>query len=172
MNEPAGIIIALDPGDTETAWVKVNTDRKVLDHGHQPNVEILGLLTHVFTNCVIETDPAPVIVCESVESYGMAVGKTVFETCRWEGRFHQKAVDLTLPFHRLYRRQVKMHLCGNNRAKDTNIRQALVDKLGDKGTAKEPGPTRGVSGHIWAALAVAVTFIETQHIKNQQLTIV
>jgi hypothetical protein len=41
------------------------------------------------------------------------------------------------------------------RAKDANIRQALIDKLGAVGTKKAPGPLYGISGHLWAALAVA-----------------
>jgi hypothetical protein len=43
------------------------------------------------------------------------------------------------------------------RAKDQNIRQALIDRLGPPGTKKNPGPTYGVTSHMWSALAVAVT---------------
>jgi hypothetical protein len=168
MSKPIQHIYGIDPGPTETAWVKATTDRKILDHGFQPNDEVLGLLTVAFTDWSFGPMPKPIVVCEMVESFGMTVGKTIFETVLWIGRFEQKAFDLSLPFHRLFRRQVKMHLCGNNGAKDANIRQALIDKLGDKGTAAEPGPTRGISGHVWAALAVAVTFIETQQIAKQQ----
>jgi hypothetical protein len=42
------------------------------------------------------------------------------------------------------------------RAKDPNVRQALLDKIGPVGTKKNPGPLYGVSGHGWSALAVAV----------------
>jgi len=58
----------------------------------------------------------------------------------------------------VFRRDVKMHLCGSARAKDANIRQALLDRLGPVGTKKAPGPLYGVKSHIWAALAVAVTY--------------
>jgi hypothetical protein len=57
----------------------------------------------------------------------------------------------------VYRRDVKMFLCGSNRAKDGNIRQALLDLVGPQGTKKAPGPTYGLRGDEWAALAVAVT---------------
>ena len=70
----------------------------------------------------------------------------------------------------VYRKDVKMHLCGSMRAKDTNIRQAIIDRYpasgGGKcpqiGTKKEPGPLYGVSKDIWSALAVAITYSETK----------
>ena len=104
------------------------------------------------------------IAIEMIASYGMAVGKEVFETCVWIGRFVQAAgVDRV---RLVYRKDVKLHLCGSPRAKDANIRQALIDRWGGKaeavGTVKRPGPLYGVKSHAWAALAVAVTALETK----------
>ena len=66
----------------------------------------------------------------------------------------------------VYREDVKLHLCGSPRAKDANIRQALIDRWGGKaeavGTVKKPGPLYGVKSHAWSALAVAVTALETR----------
>jgi hypothetical protein len=103
-----------------------------------------------------------------IASYGMAVGREVFETCVWIGRFTQAwhapaAVEL------VYRQDVKLHLCGNPRARDANIRQALLDlfpragggKTPQIGTKAKPGPLYGVSSHAWPALAVAITALET-----------
>ena len=42
---------------------------------------------------------------------------------------------------RVKRSAVKLHQCGSNRAKDANVRQALIDKMGPPGTKKAPGPT-------------------------------
>lgn len=100
------------------------------------------------------------VVCEMVACYGMAVGKEVFETCVWIGRFWQSADYELKPFYRLKRLDVKLHMCGQPRAKDANIRQALVDKFGGKGTKKNPGPTYGISADVWQALALAVTWAE------------
>ena len=55
----------------------------------------------------------------------------------------------------VYRSEVKMHLCHTAKAKDGNIRQALIDKYGEPGTKKKPGKLYGVASHIWPALAVA-----------------
>jgi hypothetical protein len=81
----------------------------------------------------------------------MPVGAEVFTTCRWIGRFEERCKT---PVKLVFRKDVKMHLCGTPRAKDGNIRQSLIDKHGIVGTKKNPGPLFGVSSHIWAALAV------------------
>ena len=62
-----------------------------------------------------------------------------------------------------------MHLCGNNSAKDSNVRQALIDRFprsgGGKtpqiGTKGDPGPLYGIKKDEWAALGVAITTLET-----------
>lgn len=142
-------LLALDPGTTETGWV-VFCDGRIAASGISPNDDVLEM--------VGESQGA--LAIEMIASYGMPVGKEVFETCVWIGRFvqtwHQPdAVRL------VYRKDVKMHLCGSPRAKDANIRQALIDKLGPQGTKKDPGPTYGIKSHAWAALGVAVTALET-----------
>lgn len=139
-------ILAVDPGTTESGFVRYERGR-VIDSGVVENGLMLAL---------IQTSRADVLALEMVASYGMAVGREVFETVRWIGRFQQawrdpEAVKL------VYRRDVKLHLCGSPRAKDPNIRQALLDKLGPVGTKKQPGPCYGVKSHAWAALGVAVT---------------
>jgi len=62
---------------------------------------------------------------------------------------------------RISRRAVKLHLCGSARAKDANIRQALIDRYGGSaaiGRKAAPGPLYGVSKDVWSALAIAVTY--------------
>jgi hypothetical protein len=93
------------------------------------------------------------VACEMIASYGMAVGASTFETCVWIGRFIEVArVEVEL----IYRKDIKLFLCGTMRAKDANIRQALLDRIGPHGTKAQPGPTYGIKSHTWAALAVAV----------------
>jgi hypothetical protein len=92
----------------------------------------------------------------------MAVGREVFETVFAIGMFSQHVRGIRL----VPRRDVKMHLCQSPRAKDGNIRQALLDRCGVVGTKKSPGPLYGISQHRWSALAVAVTAFErdaTEH---------
>jgi hypothetical protein len=62
------------------------------------------------------------------------------------------------------RKAIKSHLCSTTQAKDKDIRAALIDRLGEPGTKKNPGPTYGISGDCWAALSVCVTWAD-QHDK-------
>ena len=83
---------------------------------------------------------------------GMSVGKEVFHTCLLIGRMIQIAPQAKL----ILRPTIKGIICGNARAKDANVSQALKDQVGQPGRKKAPGPTYGVSKHAWQALAVAV----------------
>jgi len=137
------MILALDPGTSHTAFVQYDQQR-IVDHGHLPNAEIRQILIGR------EYDR---VACEMIASYGMAVGASTFETCVWIGRFIEVSrVDVEL----IFRKDIKLFLCGTMRAKDANIRQALIDKIGPQGTKAQPGPTYGIKSHSWAALAVAV----------------
>ena len=78
------------------------------------------------------------VVIEMIASYGMAVGKEVFDTCVWIGRFKQIANSLEIDVEYIYRKEEKMNLCHSMRAKDSNIRQALIDRFGVVGTKKNP----------------------------------
>jgi hypothetical protein len=62
---------------------------------------------------------------------------------------------------RIPRLKVKLHLCHDSRAKDANIRAALIDRFGKPGTKKNPGALYGVTRDLWSALAVAITFWDT-----------
>ncbi len=65
------------------------------------------------------------------------------------------------------RRDVKLHICRSAKAKDGNIRQALIDRFGPVGTKKAPGPLFGISNHRWAALAVAVTAFDLEQTDHE-----
>lgn len=75
------------------------------------------------------------IVIEMIASYGMPVGKEVFETCVWIGKFAQAS---GLKENYIYRKDEKINLCHSMKAKDSNIRQALIDRFGPVGTKRNP----------------------------------
>ena len=136
-------ILAIDPGNTESAWV--DFDGSVIDCGIVGNEEMLTVVRGAMKGQ---------LAIEMIESFGMPVGKEVFETVFWSGRFIQAWEPR--PWVKVYRKEVKLHLCQSPRAKDPNIRQALLDRIGPQGTKKDKGPTYGIKSHLWAALAVAV----------------
>jgi hypothetical protein len=99
----------------------------------------------------------------------MPVGKEVFDTCIWTGRFiqaHKEAHGLKAEHTLVYRKDVKIHFCHSMKAKDSNIRQALIDRFGGKdkaiGKKNAPGPLYGVSKDMWQALAVGLFWMDTQ----------
>ena len=137
------ITVGIDPGPRESSYV-VWDGQRVIESGDLPTQELAEYLDSA-SDC-------DTVACEWIESFGMAVGREVFETVFAIGAFSQHAALRLVP-----RRDVKMHLCASPRAKDGNIRQALIDRLGAVGTKKAPGPLFGIAGHRWSALAVAVT---------------
>ncbi|MEN7526999.1 hypothetical protein [Cupriavidus sp. DL-D2] len=143
-------ILAIDPGTTESGWC-VLAEGAAIASGVLPNAALLSYVTGV---SLTRTDTT--LAIEMIASYGMAVGREVFETVWWIGRFTQ-AWHSPEAVMRVYRQDVKLHLCKTPRAKDANVRQALIDLIGPQGTKKQPGPTYGVKSHAWAALGVAVT---------------
>lgn len=141
-------LLAIDPGTTESAWV-VWDGASILDHGTEPNNALMSRIrTRAYepTKCCIEM----------VASFGMPVGAEVFETVYWIGRYAEAFGIAAVT--RLTRIEIKNHLCHTSRAKDSNIRQAIIDRLGPVGKKKTPGPCFGISGDEWSALAVAITF--------------
>ena len=151
------MIIAIDPGNEKSAYVLMDEDYKPIAFGIDENEQIL---LHI--DCYIESESIDAVVIERISSYGMAVGATVFDTCIWIGRFAQKAEDYGCKVEYIYRSEEKMNLCHSMKAKDGNIRQALIDRFGVVGTKKDKGWFYGVSKDVWAAIAVGVTYLDKQ----------
>ena len=157
-------ILAIDPGTERSAWLIYDSDKEIIEQkGIYKNDEIL-LLPQRY--CYDE------LVIEMVACYGMPVGKTVFETCVWIGRFYEGLRQYYC--HLVYRKDVKMYLCNSMRAKDSNIRQALIDRFGPGrekaiGTKRTPGPLYGIKKDIWSALALAVTYASKYEELNEAL---
>lgn len=150
-------IIAIDPGDIESGFCvygyDIKSNLKILEVGIEKNENILSFLqTNGCDNKILSI--------EMIASYGMPVGKEVFDTCVWIGRYIQA---WGFKYNLIYRREIKMHFCNSMKAKDTNIIQALVDRFGNvnkhgkysKGTKKDPGFFYGFSDDMWSAFALA-----------------
>ncbi len=151
-------VIGIDPGPKEHAAV-------MLSRGNAT---------------VIEADPltigAAIIACgadvcifafEQFAPYGSSLDdgslRTIFETGRLVERLQViPGLHCGMIFVGLRRQQVKRYLVGRAACGDPQVRGALIERFGPTkelavGTKKAPGPLYGISGHHWAALAVAVT---------------
>jgi len=153
-------IIAIDPGSEQSAFV-IYDKGKIIEFGKYKNKDMLFIVgaRKVESHLAIE-----MVAC-----YGMPVGKTIFDTCVWIGRFIEAwGRDYT----QIYRKEVTLCLCNSVRAKDPNVRQAIIDRYPSTGGGKipqigikaKPGPLYGISEDVWAALGVAICFSEIKEL--------
>lgn len=147
------LIIAIDPGNIESAYV-VWDGQRVHAKDKVSNDEALALLS-LYTNW---TGVPVTVVIEMIACYGKPVGKEVFDTCVWVGRFleHWRLCSKQ-PYELVYRTTVKRYICKMTRAKDSDVRKAIIDRFGAPGTKANPNPiTYGMRKDIWQAFALAV----------------
>lgn len=146
-------ILAIDPGPVRSAYVvldgQVVREHAILDNAEHRQILALRAMDQIIGVCAVEM----------IASYGMAVGAEVFETCVEIGRLCEiwkrwRAIE---PY-RVTRLTVKQALCHDSRAKDANIRAALIDRFGGPSCIKKGGALYKVRGDEWAALAVACTY--------------
>lgn len=153
--------LAIDAGNVESAYILCDYDYQIIEKGKVPNDDLLKIVT---------AGDYDELVLEMVACYGMPVGKEVFETCVWIGRYWEASPAEEKAY--IYRKDEKMNLCNSMRAKDSNIRQALIDRFAKfdfkngKGTKANPDHFYGFKADIWAAYAVAVTYIDKKRIYN------
>jgi hypothetical protein len=151
-------VVGIDPGTEVTAWVRLDHKcRCVKEHAIEGNNAVLSRILEWQ-----RLPRSPRVVVEMIESFGMPVGKEIFETVWWIGRYCQADQCAA----RMTRRDVKLHVCGQMRGvNDSTIRQAMLDRFGPGreaaiGKKKSPGPLYGIRKDEWQALAVAVTFYD------------
>lgn len=143
------IYLGIDPGTKESGWALLE-GKTVIGAGVSSNDQLLYSIKNM---------TADVLALEVFEARGMPIGEDSIETILFTGMLMRAWGN---KLRRVRRSEVKLHLCGTSRAKDANVRQALIDLIGAPGTKKNPGPTYGVTSHAWAALAAAYTARGTQ----------
>ena len=108
------VILSIDPGTSLSAYLVMETeDYKILDKGKVANDVLIGM---------VRTGYFDMLAIEGFQSFGMPVGKEVFDTAYYIGRLMQIAEDLGSKVRMVYRSEVKLHHCLTPRAKDANIR--------------------------------------------------
>ena len=155
-------VVGIDPGPLESAYV-VWDGTKVKEACNVPNITMLrflsdGSFTHD-VHCAIE----------HVRGFGVMASDSLFDTCIWSGRFLQAFGEHRCTW--VPRKQVSAHLCGTaGISHDKFVREALITRFGGKdmaiGKKAAPGPLYGISGHLWAALAVAIVWHDN-HVKSE-----
>lgn len=157
------LLIGLDPGSQATALVVYSTIvgrpdyRATLPNDHVPAV-LAGLYMPAIKALVIEQSKGYTL---PGGRSGRFVPEQILETCEWIGYFRRCWGELGGRTEKLDRRDVKLHLLGRASGTDAQIREALLDLVGPRGTKSDPGPTYGIKADQWAALAVAFVWAET-----------
>lgn len=147
-------LLAIDPGNVLSAYVVVDEELRPLSFGKVPNEDLLD---------IVRDEEYDDIVVEMIASYGMPVGREVFDTCRMIGRIEERAVR---PVHFVFRKDEKIAICGSMRATDATIRRALIDRFAKhdlktgKGSKSNPDWFFGFAKDVWSAFAVAMTYME------------
>ena len=156
-------IIAIDPGNIQSGYCVIDSNTlRPMEFGKIDNADLLKKL---YTATEQGWKWA---VIEMVASYGMSVGREVFDTVFWIGRFSE-ALNAHCPVRLLCRIEEKRHICHSARANDASIRRALIDRFADhdlkngRGTKKKPDFFYGFKADIWAAYAVGLTAIENHN---------
>lgn len=140
--------IGLDPGTTRTAWIELGANGVPVNWAWEANETVVR---HIRRNWY-RSDSLFKFAIEWITSQGMAVGKDIFDTVRWVGRFQEayerppNAKDTLL----IPRSDIKLDLCGSARAKDANVRQALIDFYGGQQKAIGGVKCKRCKGRGWS----------------------
>ena len=154
-------VLGIDPGNEMSAYMVMDSiTLKPIEFAKVSNDELNSKLR----SGEIMYDEACV---ERIQSFGMPVGCTVFITCEEIGRLSEIIEQSGRPVSYVFRQDEKLHICHDSRAKDANIRAALIDRFAQhdfkngKGTKNNPDWWYGMKADTWSAAAICLTYIET-----------
>ncbi len=158
-------LLCIDPGPRESGVVIYDG---IYVNYTNPAFNNIALLE--FIKLYLE-DPknAPcTMAIESIVCFGRRVGASTFDTAEWMGVFrHAFGLDNS---HKISKPEVQHHICGSSKASNADIRYNILKmfpatgggKIPETGTKKKPGPLYGVTSHAMSALAVGITYLETE----------
>lgn len=153
-------VLAIDEGNEYSGYCVMLDDYTPVDFGKVPNMELLEYIRDI-----AEKYKGLTLAIEKFESYGMPVGKSVFDSCVWAGRFIQECQRSHVSYRWVSRKDEKMVICGSMKANDTTIRHALIDMFckhdyrTGKGTAKNPDFFHGFKADVWSAFAIGYVYL-------------
>lgn len=157
-------VICIDPGPDNSAYAVWDTEK----HGFCMNAAcyethaivstegMIGRLRSIVRNGITT------VAIEMIQSYGMPVGRSTFQTVMNIGRFMQAAYEVdSFAVIKLYGRPtIKGQIGGKT---DAEIRASLRLRYGE---AKKGEKLEGVKKDIWAALALATAIDENPRLKE------
>ncbi|MCK9578556.1 hypothetical protein M0R01_03675 [bacterium] len=169
-------ILAIDPGSEKSAFIAWDTEKHEIIKGEYvwfEDTKILGIENNEYiidcmlceeTNIVWGMD---LIAIEMISSYGFSVGKSVFQTIKWIGRFEEYikhvvniAIKKNVPVQFYTRPTIKGALGCRN---DAEVRQAIRMEYGE---ARKGEKLERVRKDIWQAVALAIALEKNPNLKQ------
>jgi hypothetical protein len=134
-------LLAIDPGPSLSGWALVTTPNKLLQCGIDSNDHLLQQ---------VRKGEYDALAVEMVSHYGrgMPAGTDIFNTVLWIGRYIE-AAPAHVPHRTCLRKKVVTHLCGRATAKDSHVRQAVIDKWGGNEVAIGGAKCKICHGQGW-----------------------
>lgn len=161
-------VIGIDPGPKHSGFALIDLPA--------PNIQATISSVDEYPNGDLVSDLEDgkwgddlVVVIEEVVNYGKIVGREVFDTVFWTGRFYQAAV-VYAGAARVPNGDIRDHFCGTRKTNDSGVRAAIIDRFGGKaqaiGLKAKQGPLYRVHGpHAWSALAMALYWEATRDVR-------
>jgi len=156
-------LLAIDSGNIQSAYIIFDTfENRVVKKNLLQNEEFLLKLKD------LQFDE---VAIEKIVSLGMPIGNTTIDTIFFNGRLHEFFLNNFFLKPNWYTRMdIRMHLCLTTRAKDGNVRAALINRFGEPSTKKlshniynELEDKIYFGTHFWSCLAVAMYHLEPHH---------
>lgn len=114
-------VLGLDPGPVETAFCLVDQNYRIHSAGKLLNVDMRAHIRDLSFS---------VAAIESIQSYGMTVGREVFETCFEIGKLMQLIEGIGGKVTLIPRQEYARRICGVGKVTDAVLRQALLLRFG------------------------------------------
>jgi len=146
-------VLGIDPGPSESAFALVSEDLQVLSAEKVQNESLIER---------IRQDPPAHVAIESIQSYGMAVGRSVFDTCFFIGELIRTCKDAGIPFTLYPRPEYTRRICGVGKVNDAVLRQALLLRFGGDRKGEPLAALKGNSDKR-SAFAVAIYHLDVSH---------
>jgi hypothetical protein len=152
------LILGVDPGPAESAYALIGQEMsgsisdpfRIHESAKVENRYLLGRLSVLRPSHV---------ALESIQSYGMAVGRSVFDTCFTIGRILQVCDDHKIPCTLYPRPEYTRRICGVGKVNDSILRQSLLLRFGGDKKGEPLHALKGCSDKR-SAFAVAVYHID------------
>lgn len=172
-------IIGIDTGTYESAYCVYNKETKQLaDKHYLPNIQCMKKLVKWF-----KTGEVELFIIEQSQGMGMAAGMQIFMNLEMQGVFAQLAKQYDINVYLMFRKTVKMILCGAVRGvNDASVSLMIREEFGEDWTKKEGiynfyfneeveknGGREYMQNDLWQSLGLITAYLKEPDYKQKEL---